>query len=68
MTGEASGWIGIAIAGLIAVGILLEGLTEVSFEWLERRMNRKQKIAATVALLVVGIDVATRGAVQIWGH
>ena len=61
-------WIGILVAVLIVVGIVLEGMGLLAFEWLERRLSRKQKIVGTAALLVVAVVMAARGLLQVYGR
>jgi len=61
-------WIGILLAVLIVLGIVLEGMGLLAFEWLERRLSRKQKIAGTAALLVVAVVMAVRGLLQVYGR
>lgn len=56
------------MAVLIVLGVVLEGLGLIAFEWLERRMSRKQKMASTIALLIFAIIVATRGLLEIFGR
>jgi len=46
----------------------LEGMGLLAFEWLERRLSRKQKIAGTAALLVVAVVMAVRGLLQVYGR
>lgn len=62
-------WVGIVVAVLIILGIVLEGLGLLAFEWLERRLSRKQKITGTVVLLLaVAVVMAARGLLQVYRH
>jgi len=65
---DVPAWVGILVAVLIVLGIVLEGLGLLAFEWLERRLSRKQKIAGTAALLVIAVVMATRGLLQVYGR
>ena len=61
-------WVGIVVAGLIVLGIALEGLGLLAFYWLDRHMSRKQKIIGTAVLLVVAMVFATHGLLQFYGR
>jgi len=61
-------WVGIVAAVLIVFVIALEGFGARAFEWLERRLSRKQKIAGAAVLLVLAVVIAARGLLQVYGN
>ena len=61
-------WVGIVLAVLIFLGIVLEGMGLLVFEWLERRLSRKQKIAGTAVLIVIAFVMVACALLKFYGR